>query len=97
MAVVWLSGETLAPDGIVHQLQERFHLKGDPTRVKKQLEEQRKSVTLVVLPDERVKLSEKSLKEMERDIVEADDVENNAKARFVEIFSDCCPALAPDQ
>ena len=65
--------------------------------VLKQLEEQRKSVTLVVLPDERVKLSEKSLKEMERDIVEADDVENNAKARFVEIFSDCCPALAPDQ
>jgi hypothetical protein len=96
-AVVWLSGEPLTPGGIVNQLGEQFYVKGDPGRVRKQVEELRKAGTLLALPDGRLKLSERSLKEMQGEIEAANDAESKAKVRFAEVLSSCCPTLVADE
>ncbi len=97
LAVIWLSGEPLTCEGIVTQLRDRFYVKGDVARVKKQIEELRKAGALLALPDGRLKLSERTLKEMEGEVEGAEDVERKAKARFVEVLSSCCPTLLVDE
>jgi hypothetical protein len=96
-AVVWLAGEPLTRDGIVDELRSKFHVKGDPGRIKRQAEELAKNGVLLPLPDGRLKLSEHALKKLQEESEGAEDVERNAKAKFVEIFSMCCPALGPDE
>lgn len=96
-AVVWLSGEPLTPDGIVNQLGERFHVRGDPGRIKRQVEELGKRGVLVALPDGQLRLSEHALKKLEEESEGAEDIERKAKAKFLEIFSNCCPALVADE
>jgi hypothetical protein len=95
--VLWLSGGPLTPEGIVNELGERFYVKGDPSRVRKQVEELRKAGTLIALPDGRLKLSERSLREMDTEIQAASDAERKAKARFAEVLADCCPTLVVDE
>jgi len=93
MGAIWLSGKSLTSQDIIDYYQKQFRVTLEPARVKKHLDLLCSSNMLIRVPDERYKISETALKEFEKRLKEAEEVESKSKNKFFEILSKCCPSL----
>src|SRR5437899_964473 len=97
IATIWLSRKVLTRQGIAAGLQEKFSINLSLERIGKQVDALCRSDTLVCLPDGRLKISESALGEFERGVKEAEEIEEAAKRKFVQILGEYCSTLDADR
>ncbi len=97
LSTVWLSKENPTLQTILEHLRRDFQVNLDIGRVRDQINALCTSGVLVSLPDGRLKISERALKEFEKDLQEAEQIERNVKNTFVELVKDRCPSLQPEK
>lgn len=98
LAAIWLSsGKSLSAQEIVDYYRREFQVNLDVGKVNSQIDILCSSNVLVPLPKQRFKISERALKEFEKQLKEAEEIEIKAKGRFFEVLAQCCPLLAPEE
>jgi len=97
VAAIWLSEKNLTAQEVVEYYQKQFKVNLDPNRLGPQLDLLCSANTLIPLPDQRFKISEAALREFEKRLREAEDVEKKSKNNFFEILVQCCPSLDPEE
>jgi len=96
LAAIWISGKSLSSQELIDYYQKQFSVFLEPARVKKQLDFLCSSNMLICVPDERFKISETTLKEFEKRLKEAEEIESKSKSIFFEILAKCCSSLDPE-
>jgi len=93
VAAIWLSGESLTPQGVLDDLRESFSVDLDAEKTRGRIDALCVSGILVPLQGEQFKISERSLNEFEKGLEECQRIQEGAHRRFVEAMRDCCPPL----
>jgi hypothetical protein len=97
LAAIWLSGKPLTPEAINDALQDGLSVFPEPTRVTAQVASLCSSGALFRMPTGELKISERSLQDIEKSLGESERVETEAKDAFTELIEDACPSLDSDQ
>jgi hypothetical protein len=93
IAAIWLSGKAVAQMELGEELRVRFSMSVAEAAIAEQVEVLVGLGTLFRLAEEKLKLSEHALLEFERDIKEAEQLEDRAKSKFEALFAESCPGL----
>jgi hypothetical protein len=96
LAAIWLSGDTLSAQEVLEYYQKQFKVSLDPAKLRSQIDLLCSSNLIILFPDQRLKISESALREFEKKLKEAEEIESKSKNRFLEVLSHCCPLLDPE-
>jgi len=97
LTIVWLSDSPLNLNEISDSLKASFSAHIDRERLLRQVETLQRVGQLVATLDGHVQLSEKARLKFERDLKEAEDLENDVKKLFINLITNACTAVAGDQ
>lgn len=96
IAAIWLSGDPLTPTAVSEELRVRFSMSIAPATVTEQIRHLCASGTLFCLSDGKLKISEKALSDFEKGVKEAEQLEDQARAKFDTLLASSCPSLAKE-
>lgn len=97
LATVWLSGENPKLEVITQNIQEKFGITIEATKVKAQIESLCSSGDLVPLAEGRYKITERTLKASEKDLEDTEQIITTVKSEFVRIVNHHCPSLNAEE
>ncbi len=97
VAAIWLSDTPITVLEVAERLRTQFFVTVSIGKLKEQVDKLISCGDLVAFDDGRMKISERALAELEKVLREAEEVEEKARARFLELFARCCPGLVPEE
>lgn len=97
LTIVWLSESPLNINEISDLLKSTFSAHIDRERLRRQVGTLQKNRQLVATFDGHVRLSERARLKFERDLKEAEDLEIDVKALFIDLISHACTSLAIEE
>lgn len=97
LTIVWLSESPLNINEISDSLKSTFSAHIDREKLRRQVETLQRNRQLVATLDGHVRLSERARMKFERDLKEAEDLENDVKTLFIDLISGACSSLSREE
>jgi uncharacterized protein YwgA len=95
LAAIWLTGTPLNAEGVRDVLHNGFSVSPDPELMGLQIRKLCETGQLIQLPSGDLKISEKSLHQLESNLEEAEAIETEAEAVFTKYAQQACPEIDP--
>ena len=97
LAAIWLLKENATLQTVLECLCKEFQVSLNINQIRAQIDVLCRSGIVVLLPNDHLKISEQALKEFEKDLQEAEEIEAKVKRKFLVTIRNHCPSLQPEE
>ncbi|MEA3460192.1 MAG: hypothetical protein U9R11_05930 [Chloroflexota bacterium] len=97
LAAMWIAGRPLTLDQIIDEARESLHLRLERAKAEALVTHLRQAGVVLALSDDRLKISEQSCRDFEKEVGEAEAVQCRARDKFMDIVDRLCPDLEPEE
>jgi hypothetical protein len=97
IGAIWLSNKPTTIDIVSENLKSMFQVNVDSQRLTTNIKRLCDSGDLLSIGNRQFKISERALRQLDKDLHEYEETAEKAKGKFIEVLASCCPSLSGDE